>query len=181
MRAKGISMRQIAIKLKRSPSTISRELRRNAATRGVAISSTGRRRPSGRPTSPRDDPRRRNSLSMNSFARMCRTSCPGFCETTMVRWWARSLRGRAVTSRGEPIAGGQRRGARSRSPADCPSTTPTTSRCGSPTKRSTNPSTSKDAGGRWNGRWWRACGPGGHCASHGLGRRNCAPDSSPTT
>jgi IS30 family transposase len=34
LRAQGISMRQIAIKLKRSPSTISRELRRNAATRG---------------------------------------------------------------------------------------------------------------------------------------------------
>ena len=33
MRAQGISMRQIAIRIKRSPSTISRELRRNAATR----------------------------------------------------------------------------------------------------------------------------------------------------
>ena len=34
MRAEGISMRQIAIRIGRSPSTISRELRRNAATRG---------------------------------------------------------------------------------------------------------------------------------------------------
>src|SRR6476661_5550327 len=33
LRAQGISMRQIAIRIKRSPSTISRELRRNAATR----------------------------------------------------------------------------------------------------------------------------------------------------
>jgi IS30 family transposase len=33
MRAEGISMRQIAIRIERSPSTISRELRRNAATR----------------------------------------------------------------------------------------------------------------------------------------------------
>ena len=33
MRAKGISMRQIAIRIGRSPATISRELRRNAATR----------------------------------------------------------------------------------------------------------------------------------------------------
>src|SRR3989442_6470153 len=33
MRAEGISMRQIAIRIRRSPSTISRELRRNAATR----------------------------------------------------------------------------------------------------------------------------------------------------
>lgn len=34
LRAEGNSMRQIAIRLKRAPSTISRELRRNAATRG---------------------------------------------------------------------------------------------------------------------------------------------------
>ena len=34
LRAEGISMRQIAIRLGRSPSTISRELRRNAATLG---------------------------------------------------------------------------------------------------------------------------------------------------
>ena len=34
MRAQGVSMRQIAIWIRRSPSTISRELRRNAATRG---------------------------------------------------------------------------------------------------------------------------------------------------
>src|SRR4029079_13646407 len=33
LRAQGISMRQIAIRIKRPPSTISRELRRNAATR----------------------------------------------------------------------------------------------------------------------------------------------------
>ena len=33
LRAEGISMRQIAIRIGRSPSTISRELRRNAATR----------------------------------------------------------------------------------------------------------------------------------------------------
>jgi IS30 family transposase len=33
MRAQGISMRQIAIRIGRSPSTVSRELRRNAATR----------------------------------------------------------------------------------------------------------------------------------------------------
>ncbi len=33
MRAQGTSMRQIAIRIKRSPSTVSRELRRNAATR----------------------------------------------------------------------------------------------------------------------------------------------------
>ncbi|MGY4646294.1 DNA-binding CsgD family transcriptional regulator [Mycobacterium sp. URHB0021] len=34
LRAQGVSMRQIAIRIRRSPSTISRELRRNAATRG---------------------------------------------------------------------------------------------------------------------------------------------------
>jgi IS30 family transposase len=34
LRVQGISMRQIAIRIERSPSTISRELRRNAATRG---------------------------------------------------------------------------------------------------------------------------------------------------
>jgi len=37
MRAQGVSMRQIAVKLKRAPSTISRELRRNAATRNGTL------------------------------------------------------------------------------------------------------------------------------------------------
>src|SRR6478736_4661534 len=91
LRAEGISMRQIAIRIGRSPSTISRELRRNAATRNGK----------------HDYPKQRTSLSIHIFVNMCRTSSPEFCETRTETWWARSRRGKAATSRGEPIAGGQ--------------------------------------------------------------------------
>jgi Helix-turn-helix domain len=51
LKVQGAGVRQIARELRRAPSTISRELRRNAATRGVAGSTIGPRSRNGRPIS----------------------------------------------------------------------------------------------------------------------------------
>ena len=47
LKAQGVGVREIARELRRHPSTVSRELRRNAATRGGS-STTGPRWPSGK-------------------------------------------------------------------------------------------------------------------------------------
>jgi transposase len=60
LRAGGCGVREIARRLGRSPSTISRELRRNAATRGAGWT-TGRRPRSGMPTGERCVRSRRSS------------------------------------------------------------------------------------------------------------------------
>ena len=114
LRAEGISMRQIAIRIGRSPSTISRELRRNAATRNGKLdyrASTAQwkadlaaRRPKAAKLV--EHPHLRGDVQ---------DKLSEFCETRTETWWARSCRGKAATSRGEPIAGGQPLGVRSRS------------------------------------------------------------------
>ena len=65
-------VRALARRLGRSPSTISRELRRNAATRGGTWS-TEPLPGSGMLTDGRDDPRRRSSPGMSRCGAMCRT------------------------------------------------------------------------------------------------------------
>src|SRR6476469_10138465 len=123
MRAQGISMRQIAIRIKRSPSTISRELRRNAATRNGKLEYRASIAQWKADLAARR-PKTAKLVEHEHLREYVQTSCPVFCETRTERWWARSRRGRAATSRGEPIAGGQPRGARSRSPTGCTSTSP---------------------------------------------------------
>ena len=59
-----------------SPSTISRELRRNAATR-AGSSSIGRRSRSGRPSVGRGDPRPRSWSPTDGCATTCRSGCRG--------------------------------------------------------------------------------------------------------
>ena len=75
--ASGCGVREIARQLGRSPSTISRELRRNAATRGAAGLSIGRARRSGMRTGARAVRSRPSWLSMLNCGGMCRIVCLG--------------------------------------------------------------------------------------------------------
>ena len=96
---------EIARQLGRSPSTISRELRRNAATRS-GRSSIGRRRRSGMPTGVLGDPRSPSSRRTTSCAATCRSGSPGLVQRPDgsvagpdVRWGGRR-HGRARTGVG---------------------------------------------------------------------------------
>ena len=129
----GVGVREIARRLGRSPSTISRELRRNAATRGgkleyratVAQWHAERRRGVRRPRSSR---RTRGCASMCRSGSRARSAGPTGRRSPGPQtsaWIGR------VTGRVARTAGGRRRGARSRSRTGCGSTSPMMSRCGS--------------------------------------------------
>ena len=136
LRARGAGVGEIARQLGRSPSTISRELRRKAATAAaVRVPGTtaqwhadcgrGARSP-------------RSSRSTPSCAAMCRTPVRGGAASDgiavdgpQVRWIGR------VTAGGR-IGAGRGRGARSRSPTGCAWTSPMMSRCASLMRRSTS-------------------------------------------
>ncbi len=162
LRPVGLEVREIATRLGRLPSTISRELRRTPP-RVAATPSTGPRPPSGTLIGEPNDRRSRNSPPMMRCEPMCRIGLPaGFRLRT-----ARSCRDlRCAGSGAGPGAGridaGPRPGARSRSPTDSASTTPMMRRCESRTKPSTRPSTSK-AAAPCAVSWWRACAPAGRC------------------
>ena len=144
--ARGLGVREIARRVRRDPSTISRELRRNAATAVAArLPGLGRAvegRAAGRARRPP------SSSRTSGCASTCRSGSPGVsCATRRARSSGRDgRRGRAATSRIARIAAGRRRGARSRSPTGSGSTSPMMSRCGSATRRSTRRSTSRAAG-----------------------------------
>ena len=84
LRAQGLGVRAIARTLGRPPSTISRELRRNAATRGGQLD-YGRRSPSGRRSCRPAVPRRRSWHRGTGFVRTSRTGSlarlPGSMES----------------------------------------------------------------------------------------------------
>ncbi|MFI9637104.1 helix-turn-helix domain-containing protein [Nocardia sp. NPDC051929] len=131
LRARGDGVRQLAAVLGRSPSTISRELRRNAATRGGKWI-TARRLPSGKPSC---SPGARRAPSWRRTPACASTSSsvwPGRSQgLTGSRWPApTSARGPDGTSHTGLIAAGRRRGARGRSPNDWRSISPMTGRCG---------------------------------------------------
>ena len=72
----GLGVREIARRLSRSPSTISRELRRNASTR-TGGSSTGHRSRSGRPSVAPVGRRRPSWLQTSGCASTCRSGSSG--------------------------------------------------------------------------------------------------------
>jgi transposase-like protein len=116
LRAQGAGVREIARRLDRSPSTISRELRRNAATRGgkldyrASVAQWKAELMARRPKTAK--------LAANET---CASTCNSASAVRFAgltgRWRARPLRrGRAAPSPGARIAVGRRRGARSKSP-----------------------------------------------------------------
>src|SRR4051812_15671362 len=123
LRAEGKGVREIAREIGRSPSTISRELRRNAATRGgkleyrASVAQWKAELVARRPKTAKlaADPRLREYVQHRLAGKVRGRTRP--------RWPVRRpRRGRAATSRVAPIAGGRRRGARSRSRPGCAST-----------------------------------------------------------
>ena len=129
------------------PSTISRELRRNAATRSGRLEY--------RATTAQWHAERRASAPEGRQARRQRRAARATCRTGSP---ARSPAPTATAGAGPGGAldrppprsprrtgAGRRRGARSRSRTGCGSTSPMMSRCGSPTRRSTRRSTCRAA------------------------------------
>ena len=134
---RGCGVREIARQLGRSPSTISRELRRNAATRG------GGSRVSGLDGAVARRPARPASQAGEAGAST--PSCAGYVQDRLsgavqrpdgsvvaVRTSAGSVGVTAVARTGA----GARRGVLSRSLPGCDSTSPMMNRCGSLTRRS---------------------------------------------
>ena len=114
-RAQGAGVREIARRTGRSPSTISRELRR-MRRHARSGSSTKRRSRSGTPSDALDDPRSRSSRRTNDSATMSRTvSRAASLPPTVAPWGRRARGGRARTSRIVVIGGGGRPGGRNRS------------------------------------------------------------------
>ena len=147
LRAQECGVREVARRLGRSPSTVSRELRRNAATR-AGVWTTGPRSRSGTPTGRPAAPERPSWSATSGFRSTCRTDSPARSPPRTAAWSRDRRRGGSgdgmVRARTDA---GRHPGARSRSPAASRSISPMMSRCASPTRRSTRPSTSRGAEG----------------------------------
>jgi hypothetical protein len=143
LRAQGHGVREIARRLARAPSTISRELRRNAAARGGELdyrattaqwhADRSARRP--KPAKLAVNGRLRGYVQDRLAGKI---SAPDGAALSGPR-----RHGRAAGTGLASTAGGRRRGARSRSLADCGWTSRTTRRFASVTRPSTNRSMSK--------------------------------------
>ena len=179
MRAEGVSMRMIADRLGRSPSTISRELRRNAATRNGRLeyrASTAQwkaelaaRRP--KPAKLAVNSRLREYVQ-DKLSGVIRDG-DGNVVGPFASWTGRNRPRRA-----------DRRWATAWSPEQIANRLP----IDFPDDESMRISHEAiyqslyiEGRGALDGSWSRACAPAAHCASRGPGRRNYAPDSSPTT
>ena len=81
--SKGLGVREIARRVKRDPSTISRELRRNAPTRTWRLDYKPRS-PSGTPSAPAGR-RSQSSPRTSGFATTCRSGSPGSSSTRRAR------------------------------------------------------------------------------------------------
>ena len=167
LKAQGAGVREIARAVGRDPSTISRELRRNAATRGgkLRLPGVGRAVESRPGRAAAEDsetglnPRLHAYVQQRLSGQICRP------DGTVV---AGPVTGRGH-GRNKPHRGDRpwvRRGARNRSRTGSSWTSPMMSRCASATRRSTRPFTSRARGARSES-WSRACEPGGRCARHG--------------
>lgn len=124
LKAQNKGVREIARAVGRDPATISRELRRNAATRG------------GRPTTLHGVRRPRSSSPTRGCTPMSKSGCRGrSVGPTAPRSQGRSRRdGPGTTSRTARTGPGCGRGARSRSRTGSRSTSPMMSPCGSATR-----------------------------------------------
>ncbi len=177
MSAVGCGVREIARWLDRAPSTISRELRRNAATRSGRLEY-------------------RASIAQWKAERAARRpKLAKLAANDRLRAYVQErLAGLVMSARALPVPGpdvpwiGRRHGrrkdrrwARAWSPEqianDSGSTSPMMSRCGSPTRPSTRRSMSR-AAAPLPANWSRACAPGGRCVFHGHAPAGAARSSS---
>jgi transposase len=138
LRTRGCGVREIARRLGRSSSTISRELRRNAATRGGGLeyrASTAQWHADRRGRRPKPA-----KLATNSaLRRYVQDRLAGAVERPGgIVVDGPVLRGSVGVTAVARTGDGQSRGARSRSRAGCALTSPMMSRCASRTKRSTS-------------------------------------------
>lgn len=137
LRAKECGGREIARRTGRSPSTISRELRRNAATRGgrldyrASVAQWHADRQARRPKTSKFASNER--LQQYAQDRLAVRSA----RRTAARSWFRRRAGSGGGTDVGRTGAGRPPGARSRSPADYRSTSPMMSRCASHTRRST--------------------------------------------
>jgi transposase-like protein len=164
--AQGARVREIARRIGRSPSTISRELRRNASTRTYNLdykatlaqwhAERRARRPKVAKLVVNDQLRQyvqdRLSGAVRNMADTRLSARPGRNRT-------------ARTSRSVVIAAGCRGGAQNRSPTGSRWTSPMMSPCGSATRRSIT----FKAAVRSSVSWWPACAPGARFGLPGLG------------
>ena len=138
LRAQKCGVREIARRLGRSPSTISRELRRNAATRSGGLeyrASTAQWHADRRARRPRPA-----KLAVNAaLRRYVQDRLSGAVERPDGGAWTAPRSGGSVgVTVGARTGGGRSPGARSRSRAGCVWTSRMMSRCASRTKRSTS-------------------------------------------
>lgn len=169
----GAGVREIARRLKRATSTISRELRRNASTRTyrvdyeASVAQWHAERRARRPKTAKlvTNDRLRQYVQDKLFGVV--RGADG--QVVVV---PSACRGRAAISLTPVIGPGFRRGVPSRSLADCHWISPMMRVCGSATRRSTRRSTSRPAVGS-NGIWSAACAVAGRCGcrAHGSGQR----------
>ncbi len=168
LQRKATGVREIACRVGRSPSTISRELRRDVSTRTWRLEYKAtlaqwhaervldvRGGQAGSERRLRDYVQERLAGEVRAPDGRAVGPAPG-------------PEGQGRTSLIVGIGAGRRRGARNRSRSRSRSTSPMMSRCGSATRRSTRPSTCR-AEGRFVASSWRACAPVERCESLELG------------
>ena len=127
LRVQDCGVREIARRLGRAPSTISRELRRNAATRGGYLdyrATTAQRHADRRPSPEAGQTRRQRGVEAVRARPAGRMSPPA----TGRRWPVPMPAGSGGVTGAGDTAGGPTPGARSRSPAACRSISPMMSR-----------------------------------------------------
>ena len=180
LRGQDLGVREIACRIGRSASTVSRELRRNAATRSGYLhyrASTAQWHAQRRACRPKPA-----KLAMDERLRMYvqdrlsgnvigpdGTLVPG----PAVEWIGRRHGPRKVADGRVPVV-------RNRSPTDSESISRTMNRCGYPTKRSTRRSILPD-GAVSPGMRRHACGPSRHCGSREHAPADAARSSSTRT
>ena len=178
LNAQHIGVRAIARQLGRSPSTISRELRRNAATRGGNLeyrATNAQWHADRRAKRPKVSKLAANdSLREYVQDRLAGEIARPDGELVSARMCVGSD---GATAAGKTVAG-RSRGVPNRSPTASGSISPMMSPCGSPTKRIYQALYVQGTRGLSNANWRRACELGGHYESPEHGPRGEERDSS---
>ena len=174
-RAQKAGVREIARRLGRSPSTISRELRRNASTRTWRLdyrASTAQWHAERRARRPKVSKlaanERLREYVQDRLAGVIRGPDGRPVPGPGTRFSGRTATDRARTGAGPP------RGARSRSPIGCRSTSPMMSPCACRHETIYQALLHRRAAVRSSASWSPACAPGGRCGCRGPGPGSAA-------